>query len=91
MIHDPTDNESVKTMSIQVYPTQVVDYVHVGVLPAKSHLILFNIAGKPVRQMLSCEGNVDLFMRDQPAGFYLLYIIMGEKEKQVVKLIKRNR
>lgn len=88
---DPTDNESVKTMSIQVYPTQVVDYVHVGVLPAKSHLILFNIAGKPVRQMLSCEGNVDLFMGDQPAGFYLLYIIMGEKEKQVVKLIKRNR
>ena len=79
------------TMSIQVYPTQVVDYVHVGVLPAKSHLILFNIAGKPVRQMLSCEGNVDLFMGDQPAGFYLLYIIMGEKEKQVVKLIKRNR
>lgn len=88
---DPTDNESVKTMSIQVYPTQVVDYVHVGVLPAKSHLILFNIAGKPVRPMLSCEGNVDLFMGDQPAGFYLLYIIMGEKEKQVVKLIKRNR
>lgn len=88
---DPTDNESVKTMSIQVYPTQVVDYVHVGVLPAKSHLILFSIAGKPVRQMLSCEGNVDLFMGDQPAGFYLLYIIMGEKEKQVVKLIKRNR
>ena len=88
---DPTDNESVKTMSIQVYPTQVVDYVHVGVLPAKSHLILFNIAGKPVRQMLSCEGNVDLFMGDQPAGFYLLYIITGEKEKQVVKLIKRNR
>lgn len=88
---DPTDNESVKTMSIQVYPTQVVDYVHVGVLPTKSHLILFNIAGKPVRQMLSCEGNVDLFMGDQPAGFYLLYIIMGEKEKQVVKLIKRNR
>ena len=88
---DPTDNESVKTMSIQVYPTQVVDYVHVGVLPAKSHLILFNIAGKPVRHMLSCEGNVDLFMGDQPAGFYLLYIIMGEKEKQVVKLIKRNR
>ena len=88
---DPTDNESVKTMSIQVYPTQVVYYVHVRVVPAKSHLILFNIAGKPVRQMLSCEGNVDLFMGDQPAGFYLLYIIMGEKEKQVVKLIKRNR
>ena len=80
---DPTDNESVKTMSIQVYPTQVVDYVHVGVLPAKSHLILFNIAGKPVRQMLSCEGNVDLFMRDQPAGFYLLYIITSVRRKNL--------
>lgn len=86
---DPTANENMETLVIQVYPTRVTDYVHVGVLPAKSRLILFNLAGKQVKQMASCEGNIDLFMGDQPSGFYLLYIFAGEERRQTVKLIKK--
>ena len=74
---------------VQVYPTQVADYVHVGVLPAKSRLILFDFTGKQVKQVSSCEGNVDLFMGDQPSGFYLLHILAGDEQKKTVKLIKK--
>ena len=74
---------------IQVYPTRVTDYVHVGTLPVKSRLILFNLAGKQVRRMDACEGVTDLFMGDQPSGIYLLYILAGEEQMQTVKLIKK--
>lgn len=86
---DPTANENVETIIVQVYPTQVADYVHVGVLPAKSRLILFDFTGKQVKQVSSCEGNVDLFMGDQPSGFYLLHILAGDEQKKTVKLIKK--
>lgn len=86
---DPTANENVEMLVIQVYPTQVADYVHVGVLPAKSCLILFDFTGKQVKQVSSCEGDVDLFMGDQPSGFYLLHILAGEEQKKTVKLIKK--
>lgn len=86
---DPTANENVETLVIQVYPTQVADFVHVGVLPAKSRLILFDLKGKQVKQVSSCEGDVDLFMGDQPSGFYLLHILAGEEQKKTVKLIKK--
>ena len=61
----------------------------VGVLPAKSCLILFDFTGKQVKQVSSCEGDVDLFMGDQPSGFYLLHILAGEEQKKTVKLIKK--
>ncbi len=86
---DPTANGNVETLVIQVYPTRVADYVHVGVLPAKSRLVLFDFTGKQVKQVSSCEGDVDLFMGDQPSGFYLLHILAGEEQKKTVKLIKK--
>lgn len=86
---DPTANENVETLVIQVYPTRVADYVHVGVLPAKSRLVLFDFTGKQVKRVSSCEGDVDLFMGDQPSGFYLLHILAGEELKKTVKLIKK--
>ncbi len=85
----PTANENVETLVIQVYPTRVADYVHVGVLPAKSRLVLFDFTGKQVKRVSSCEGDVDLFMGDQPSGFYLLHILAGEEQKKTVKLIKK--
>lgn len=86
---DPTANENVEKFVIQVYPTLVADYVHVGALPAKSRLVLFDFAGKLVKQIPSCEGEVDLFMGNQPRGFYLLLILAGEEQKKTVKLIKK--
>lgn len=86
---DPTADEEIEKIVIQVYPTRVTDYVHVGTLPVKSRLILFNLAGKQVRRMDACEGVTDLFMGDQPSGIYLLYILAGEEQMQTVKLIKK--
>lgn len=86
---DPTANENMETLVIQVYPTQVSDYVHVGVLPAKSRLALFDLAGRQVKQVSPCEGDVDFYMGDQPSGIYLLYILAGEEQKKTVKLIKK--
>lgn len=86
---DPTADEEIEKIVIQVYPTRVTDYVHVGTLPVKSRLILFNLAGKQVRRMDACEGVTDLFMGDQPSGIYLLYILVGEEQMQTVKLIKK--
>lgn len=86
---NPTANENMETLVIQVYPTKVTDYVHVGELPVKSRLILFNLAGKQVKQVASCEGDIDLFMGDQPSGVYFLYILAGEERRQTVKLIKK--
>ncbi|WP_455626833.1 Ig-like domain-containing protein [Parabacteroides johnsonii] len=86
---DPTANENMETLTIQVYPTQVSDYVHVGVLPAKSRLALFDLAGRQVKQVAPCEGDVDFYMGDQPSGIYLLYILVGEEQKKTVKLIKK--
>ena len=76
-------------LGIQVYLTLVAYYVHVGVLTAKSCLILFDFTGKQVKQVSSCEGNVDLFMGDQSSGFYLLHILTGDEQKKTVKLIKK--
>lgn len=87
--NNPTAIEDVETLVIKVYPTRVTDYVHVGVLPAKSRLILFTLSGMQVKQVLSCEGDIDLYMGDQPAGVYVLYILAGEEQKQTVKLIKK--
>ncbi|WP_279134511.1 InlB B-repeat-containing protein [Parabacteroides johnsonii] len=86
---DPTANENMETLTIQVYPTQVSDYVHVDVLPAKSRLVLFDLAGRQVKQVAPCEGDVDFYMGDQPSGIYLLYILAGEEQKKTVKLIKK--
>lgn len=85
----PTANESMESMVIQVYPTRVTDYVHVGILPAKTRLILFNVVGKMVKQVAACEGDVDMYMGDQPSGIYLLHIWGGERHRQTVKLIKK--
>lgn len=86
---DPTANEEMEKIVIQVYPTRVTDYVHVGILPAKSRLILFNVVGKMVKQVAACEGDVDIYLGDQPSGIYLLHIWGGEKHRQTVKLIKK--
>ncbi|WP_279134513.1 T9SS type A sorting domain-containing protein [Parabacteroides johnsonii] len=86
---DPTASENIETLTIQVYPTQVSDYVHVDVLPAKSRLVLFDLAGRQVKQVAPCEGDVDFYMGDQPSGIYLLYILAGEEQKKTVKLIKK--
>lgn len=86
---DPTANEEMEKIVIQVYPTRVTDYVHVGILPAKSRLILFNVVGKMVKQVAACEGDVDIYLGDQPSGIYLLHILGGERHRQTVKLIKK--
>ena len=87
--NNPTEIGNVETLVIKVYPTRVEDYVHVGTLPAKSRLILFTLSGMQVKHIPSCEGDVEMYMGDQPAGIYLLYILAGEEQKRTIKLIKK--
>ena len=87
--NNPPEIGNVETLVIKVYPTRVEDYVHVGTLPAKSRLILFTLSGMQVKHIPSCEGDVEMYMGDQPAGIYLLYILAGEEQKRTIKLIKK--
>lgn len=84
----PTDAEENVEQNIQVFPNPTTSSIKVvSVLPVRS-LVVFDLAGRPVKSLSGLSETTDVVLDDLPAGLYSLVFTLDRAVlvKRVVKL-----
>ena len=88
----PVLNDFISEIKINVYPNPTRGKVQVDIegikIPANASIYIYNAMGAKLRQMSGISTTNELDISEQPAGLYVVRVILGQDNVQVFKIIK---
>lgn len=76
--------EEIGTNEIRIYPNPTGGFLHIEIPGEKENNVnirLYDMKGRTIKEMQVTDENILLDLNSQPAGIYILSIMIGEKRK----------